>query len=137
MRLPSAISGEATVSARLYGDANASPVLWPGTQIVSGQLVQTADYCTRSILARDARKAILIYDAFTPTGSSVKAEIQVDSGAWQAMPQTAQTQQGEGIVELRHELALSDAELIKVRLTLTGTAKARPEVYDIRLMAVS
>src|SRR6185369_1271749 len=48
VRLASAITGDVAVSAKMYGDANASPVLLPGTQLVVGHVSTTADYVSRS-----------------------------------------------------------------------------------------
>ncbi len=136
LRLPKAVSGEARIRARLFGNSISSPVLWPGTQIISGQMALTADYCTRSIVARDAVKAVLVYDGYVPSGSSVKAQIQIDSGEWQDMPLDKTVNQGDGIVEYRYEQELSGASLVKAKIILSGTPQARPEVYDIRFMAV-
>ena len=49
----------------------------------------------------------------------------------------ATVNQGDGLVEFRFTHALAGAQLIKVRLTLTGTISARPQVQDVRLMAVA
>ena len=136
LRLPRAVAGEAHIRARLFGNAISSPVLWPGTQIISGRMALTADYCTRSIVARDAIKAVLIYDGYVPSGASVKAQIQIDSGEWQDMPLDKTVNQGDGIVEYRYEQELSGASLVKAKIILSGTPQARPEVYDIRFMAV-
>ena len=136
LRLPRAVAGEAHIRARLFGNAISSPVLWPGTQIISGRMALTADYCTRSIVARDAIKAVLIYDGYVPSGASVKAQIQIDSGEWQDMPLNKTVNQGDGIVEYRYEQGLSGASLVKAKIILSGTPQARPEVYDIRFMAV-
>ena len=136
LRLPRAVAGEAHIRARLFGNAISSPVLWPGTQIISGRMALTADYCTRSIVARDAIKAVLIYDGYVPSGASVKAQIQIDSGEWQDMPLNKTVNQGDGIVEYRYEQGLSGASLVKAKIILSGTPHARPEVYDIRFMAV-
>ena len=98
---------------------------------------QAADYYTRSIPATGAIKAVLIYDALIPSGAGVTPEIQVDSGAWETMDADGATQQGDGLVEYKFKHALSGADLIKVRLTLTGTLSARPMVLNVRLMAVA
>lgn len=134
--LDRAVEGRATLRARLFGDKNFAPVLWPGTQIIAGLLQTSGTYITRSVVARDARKIVLVYDAYVPTGSSVAAEIQLDNGSWTALPAPSTKQQGDGIVEYRYEQAVSEINSVKVRLTLAGTPKARPEVYDLRLMTL-
>lgn len=134
--LAAAVSGNAALTARLHGDANFSPILWPGTQIIAGKMRSSGDYVSRSIVATGANKAILIFDAWQPSGSTITAEIQIDSGSWQAMTLAETTPLDDGVVERQYEKALSGANLVKIKLTLAGTPAARPCVYDIRLMAV-
>jgi len=135
MRLSKPMSGQVAVKARLSGDASASPVLYPGSQILSGKVGQSADYYTRSVVAKGATKAVLVYDALIPSGASVTPELQVDSGAWEILDSDGATPGDDGVVEYRFRKDLAGAQLIKVRLTLTGTSTARPVVRNIRLMA--
>lgn len=135
LRLSSPTTGSVMIKARLSGDTKASPVLYPGTQVLAGAVSQTADYYTRSIVATNATKAVLVYDAIIPSGASVTPQIQIDGGEWQAMTADGTTQQGDGVVEFRYRHTLAAASLIKVKLTLTGTSQNRPIVRNIRLMA--
>ena len=128
-------TGDMTVKARLSGDSTASPVLYPGTQVLSGTVSLTADYCTRSIVATNATKAVLVYDAIIPSGATVTPQIQIDGGDWVSMTADGTTQQGDGVVEYRFRKTLSDNNLVKVKLTLAGTSRNRPMVANIRLMA--
>lgn len=137
LRLSAAVRGRIGVKATLAGDKRASPVLYPGNMLVCGKVSQTADYYTRSITARGARKAVLIYDAVVPSGATVTPELRVNGGVYEAMTQESTTQQGDGLVEFHYKLDLVDAEEIKAKLTLTGTSTARPRVSNIRLLAVS
>lgn len=130
-------SGTLSVTAKLSGDTAGSPVLWPGTQVLMGMVQTSGSYYTRSIPATGAAKAVLIYDGYVPSGASVTPEIQVDSGEWMAMTSAGTTQEGDGYVEFKFTTALSGADLVKVRLTLTGSNTSRPLVYDIRLLAVA
>lgn len=136
LRLNAAATGQVNVRARMTGTASAGPVLWPGTQLVSGKVSTTADYATRSIPARGATRAVLVYDAVIPSGASVTPELKKDSGGWETLTADGTTNQGDGLVEYRWKAELSGVSEIKARLTLTGTATARPRVSDIRLMAV-
>lgn len=130
-------SGTLSVTAKLSGDTAGSPVLWPGTQVRMGMVQTSGTYYTRSIPATGAAKAVLIYDGYVPSGATVTPEIQVDSGEWMAMTSAGTTQEGNGYVEFKFTTALSGADLVKVRLTLTGNNTSRPLVYDIRLLAVA
>lgn len=136
VRLSQAVSGTVAVSAKLAGDDAATPLLWPGTQLVSGTAKLNADYYSRSIPAGGATKAVLIYDAVIPSGATVLPEIQINNGAWQKPAADGSTQQGDGLVEYRFKTALTNADNLKARFTLTGTVTARPMVRNIRLVAV-
>lgn len=136
LRLAAPATGQIRVKARLAGTLKASPVLWPGTQLISGAVGAAADYATRSIPARGATKAVLVYDAVIPSGSTVTPQIRKDSGEWEPLTADGTTNQGDGLVEYRFKAALSNVSEVKVRLTLTGTSTARPRVSNIRLMAV-
>ena len=137
VRLAAPVTGAVGVKARLTGDAKASPVLYPGGQMLVGSVQQTADYYTRSITAVGASRAVLIYDAVIPSGASVTPEIQIDGGAWQALESDGTTPGDDGVVEFRFRHVLASAQLLKARLTLSGSSAARPVVRNIRLMAVA
>lgn len=136
VRLPATLTGQIQVKAKLSGDASASPVLWPGSQLLVGSLQAEGTYYARSIKATGAAKAILIYSAEVPSGASILPEIQLDGGEWQAMTTGDATPQGDGYVEytFTHELAQND--LAKLRLTLKGSLLARPMLYGLRFMTV-
>lgn len=136
LRLAAPATGQIRVKARLAGTPTASPVLWPGTQLISGAVGAAADYATRSIPARGATKAVLVYDAVIPSGATVTPQFRKDSGEWEPLTADGTTNQGDGLVEYRFKAALSNVSEVKVRLTLTGTSTARPRVSNIRLMAV-
>lgn len=136
VELATPMTGDVRLKAVLTGSANESPTLFPDTQLISGSVLQTADYYTRSIVASGASKAVLIYDAIIPSGATVTPSIQIDGGEWQALTPDGATPQDNNVVEYRFRAALSGADLIKARLVLTGATNARPIVRNIRLMAV-
>ena len=135
--LENGVSGQIGIKATLLGDRGSSPVLYPGTMLVCGEVAKSADYYTRSIPAGNAVKVILIYDAIIPTGAAVTPELRIDEGAWQPIALEGTVNQGDGLVEYRFKQDLSGADLVKARLTLTGTASARPRVRNIRLLALA
>ncbi|MDR0477092.1 MAG: DUF4815 domain-containing protein [Desulfobulbaceae bacterium] len=135
-RLAAPISGKVKVKAKLTGTNQAAPLLWPGAQLLAGKLTPTGDYYSRSIPATDANKVILIYEAFIPSGAAVTPQIQFDGGNWQSLTLAAAVPQGNGIVEYRFERAVAGSDLTKIRITLSGTASARPFVGLIRFMAI-
>ena len=136
LRLPAAISGDIQVTAKLAGSAANSPSIWPGAQLLAGHCEQTGSYYARSIPALDAVKALVIYDALVPSGAGVTPEIQLNGGAWTPLTGAVTVPQGDGVVEYSYSRPLSGAQLIKLRLTLSGNSNARPTVKNIRLMAL-
>lgn len=136
VRLSTPQSGEINVKAKLSGTRNAGPLLWPGSQLLTGEVSQSDDYYSRSITALGASKAILIYDAIIPSGAGVTPEIQIDGGSWESLTNTGTVNQGDGVIEYSFSCALEDADLAKIRFTLTGSSLARPRVRNIRFMAV-
>lgn len=113
-----------------------SPVLYPGSQLIAGKVVTTADYVTRSITATGAAKAVLVYNAAIPSGASVAPSIKIDDADFVAMTADGAVNQGDGVVEYRFITSLTSAQLIKAKLELSGTSTARPVVSSIRFMAV-
>lgn len=136
VRLPGALTGQIQVKAKLSGDADASPVLWPGSQILAGSLQAEGSYYARSVKATGATKAILIYCAEIPSGASVLPEIQLDGGEWQAMTAEDTVPQGDGYVEYTFTHTLDQNDMAKLRLTLKGSLLARPMLYGLRFMTV-
>ena len=134
------VTGDVGVTAVLDGSEKWSPILWPDTQALVGVVQTTADYYGRSISAKNgdahATRAVLIYDALVPSGSGVTPELQIDGGEWRTLPVVGTTRGDDGVVEFRCEQALTNAALVKLRFTLTGTSGARPLVGNIRFMAV-
>ena len=136
VRLAQAVTGEVQVKAKMTAVNNASPLLWPAPQLLTGEIGQTADYVTRSIPAIEAIKAVIIYDAYIPSGATVTPKIQIDEGEWQDIELQNAVNQGDGIVEYRHEIAISNADKVKAKFILTGNTVARPSVRKIRFMAL-
>lgn len=130
------VTGDIAVMATLRGAADQTPMLYPGAQIIAGAVETSASYLTRSIGAQGAAKASLVYEALIPAGSSVTPLLQVDGGDWLPMTAAGATPGDDGFVEYRFTHPLENALLVKVKLQLTGTINARPEVSNIRLLAV-
>lgn len=138
VRLSAGASGQVRVKARLTGvTGEASPVLWPGTQLLAGTLAESAVYQPRAVQAVGATRAALIFEAYLPSGSAVTPELRADAGEWQAMEAEGTTPQGDGWVEFRYGCALADADEVRYRLTLSGTSLARPQVRNLKFLTLN
>lgn len=138
VRLPSAVTGHVSVAANLIGSKSASPILFPGIQLVSGQVSESAAYISRAIPAGAASRVRVIFEALIPAGASVSvAASGVDAGdVWQPVAYKSSTAMGDGWMEMSHELASISEAMVKVKLTLGGNSAARPRVRNLRVIVL-
>lgn len=138
VELAEAVSGNISVSALLTGTESASPILYPGTQLVHG-VVHTSDtYVTRAVPAGQNSRIKVIYEARVPSGSSLELKYKgIDAGdAWVTVPQIASTSVDSGFVEFVHEISSVNESAVQVQITLSGNTAARPVVRDLRVMVL-
>lgn len=134
LTLAKAMSGSVRLQVKLTGDQYDSPVLFPGTQLLVGAVGTLGTYYSVAVEAQTATKAVVIYDAYIPSGANVTPQLQVDAGSWEDVTQESAIPQGNEVVEYKFTKALTDAQKVKLKLTLQGTSSARPEVSNIRLL---
>lgn len=132
LALRARISGELTVKVALKGSGKKSPVLYPGLQLVLGNISESGDYVTRSITAGSNTKITITYDALIPGTADVKAYVQ-KSVEWQLVDLTAGKPIGENWVERTHVLTNFNANETRVKLVLSGTVIYRPKVKNLRV----
>lgn len=137
VRFPSSVTGPVQVKAVLRSTEKASAVLHPGTQIVSGSAAITADYVSRAIQADAAGSTVrVIFDANVPSGATVTVHMKgPDVGdTWQAVPMEGQANPvGDNFYEYQHVAENVMLSSVQIKLTLTGTAAARPFVSNLRV----
>lgn len=138
VRLTAAFTGNVTVTAKLVGSATAAPVLLPGAQLVVGAVATSATYVSRAIAGGTSVKVKAIFDANIPAGAAVTVHYKGgDVGdSWVSVPYVSSTAGDNGFMEMVHEITGVNEALIQLRLTMTGTAAARPRVKNLRFMTV-
>lgn len=136
VRFETPLTGTVAVSALLSGSAALSPVLWPGAQLIHGAVGLAADYVTRAVPAVGGTKALVIYDAAVPSGASVTPTLRCDAGEYAAMTAGDSTAMDDGYREYNFEATISNADTVRVKLDLTGTSLARPQVRNLRVMVI-
>nr|VFK16308.1 MAG: protein of unknown function (DUF4815) [Candidatus Kentron sp. LFY] len=138
VRLAAPITGNVAILTRLSGTAEASPVLFPGTQLVHGKVSEIADYVSRAVPAGTGSRVRVIFDALIPSGSTITVEVSGtgDGDPWVPVPYLSSTPVGHGWMEMIHELDPVDEDSIRVRLSLGGNTAARPRVRDLRVMVM-
>lgn len=138
VQLVAAVTGNVQVSAKLIGTALASPVLFPGSQLVSGTIATTGDYVTRAVPAGTSVQAKVIYEAVVPSGATLAVYYKgPDAGdTWVSMPVTATRNVDDGFVEFTHAASSITEVTLQFKLVLNGTAAARPRVRDLRALVI-
>nr|WP_281720007.1 DUF4815 domain-containing protein [Nitrosomonas nitrosa] len=136
IELAAAITGNVQISAQLTMQNELSPILWPGTQLVSGTIASTGDYVTRAIPAGAGSTVKAIFEAIVPNGANVEAYYKgTDVGdTWASLPVIATASVDDGYVEFVCEAASVDEAMVQVKLVLSGTPAARPYVRDLRVI---
>ncbi|MDR2164660.1 MAG: DUF4815 domain-containing protein [Zoogloeaceae bacterium] len=136
LQLAAPVTGEVQVTALLSGTGRVAPIVWPGSQLVFGTLAATGDYITRAVPAGPDSSVKLIFEAVIPAGANVAPAVcGIDEAdEWQALALSKTQNMDEGFVELTYTLAGISEEMIRARLTLTGTPAARPRVKNLRMI---
>jgi hypothetical protein len=135
--LPNRYTGKVRVQARLRGSTRLGAVLEPGVQLVAGSLQTSGTYISPMLGAGGSARVRVILEAELPTGSAVQVHAQAEGqSSWVSVPYVSQSPHQVGVLELTHELASLTAERLRVRLTLTGTHTARPNVRNLRVVVL-
>lgn len=134
VELGAPVTGNVIVAAQLRGTSKMSPVLYPGSQLVVGQVEASADYVTRAIPGGSGVSVRAIFEAFIPSGATVTVQYKgPDVGdAWVTIPQTATRPVDDGFVEFTHAVTGVNELSVQIKLILTGNTAARPRVRDLR-----
>lgn len=141
IRLSNAVTGNIGVKARLRANQATSAVLRPGTQVASGTVQASGSYISRAIDADAAGANIRItLNADLPSGSSLVVSVSgTDAGdTWLAVSQVGTPKAlGDGIYEYQFLYSNLKKARVRVKLDMTGTAAARPRIFNLRVSTVT
>jgi len=127
------------VSVRLTGTSFASPILYPGMQLVFGTLEAAGDYLTRAIPAAATFSVSVTFDVWLPgtSGIEVKAE-SAAAGNFAAVSFDKGAPVGNGWVERTYKAAslvgVGADRTTRVKLVLSGSPQYRPFVRALRVI---
>ncbi|TQL73481.1 DUF4815 domain-containing protein [Delftia sp. HK171] len=137
VQLASRYSGNVAVRAKLSGNTNHAAHLLPGMQLVAGSLQATGDYISPAINAGTNVTLNVVAEAVLPAGSALAVQMQAEgSSAWTNVPYLSTSPQTAGVLELSYRLTGISAERLRVRLILTGSHGARPQVTNLRAIVI-
>lgn len=133
-------SGSVGVKARIRADLNSSATLYPGTQVIQGVARTSGTYVSAAIDADAAGCTVkVIYDAIVPSGATVTPEVSgVDVGdTWLSLTPIGVPRliNGDlGLYEFQFQRTGVTEARVRTKLTLTGSATARPRVRNLRVI---
>ena len=139
LALSEKLSGNLAVSVKLTGSETASPILYPGTQLVFGTLEAAGDYLSRAIPAAATFNMAVTFDALTPGTSSVTVQAESGtSGSFQALSLSSGVEVGNGWVERTYKatslVGVGADRTTRVKLALSGSPQHRPFVRNLRVI---
>ena len=139
LALSEKLSGNLAVSAKLTGTETASPILYPGTQLVFGTLEAAGDYLSRAIPAAATFNVSVTFDALTPGTSSVAVQAESGtSGSFQALSLSSGVEVGNSWVERTYKanslVGVGADRTTRVKLALSGNPQHRPFVRNLRVI---
>ncbi len=140
LRFNGLTDGTIGVKARLRADEYTSAALYPGTQIIQGEAKNTGTYISNAVDGDAAGCTVkVIYEAIVPSGATVTAEISgLDVGdTWLALTPIGVPKliNGDlGLYEFQFQRTGVMEAKVHARITLTGTASARPRVRNLRVI---
>jgi hypothetical protein len=139
LALTEKLSGNLAVSAKLTGTEVASPILYPGTQLVFGTLEAAGDYLSRAIAADATFNVAVTFDALTPGTSSVAVQAESGTpGSFIELALSAGEEVGNGWIECTYKatglLGVGADRTTRVKLVLAGSPQYRPFVRNLRVI---
>lgn len=138
VRLDSPVTGNVTLTAKMYGNANFGPILFPGTQLVVGKVGASGDYVSRAIKGGANVRVKAVFEALIPAGAGVAVKYKgVDAGdAWASVPFVSSSPMDDNFQEMTHEVTGVNESMVQIKLELTGSTGARPRVRNLRFMTI-
>ncbi|MEP1766947.1 MAG: DUF4815 domain-containing protein [Sulfitobacter sp.] len=127
------VSETIKLHAILTGTQWVSPMLYPGTTLVGGQLQTAAEYVSKVFPIEGDNFFRALYDRQLPAGASVSVDVDAADGNWTAVPVVSNRSLSGGWIEPKHQLAFVAPNGGRVKLTLTGTPAARPSIARLRV----
>lgn len=121
------------INCKLSGSEKNSPVVYPGVQLAAGRIRDTGTYVSRAMpCGTDARITVRL-ESLLPGTSSVTVELEIN-GVWQEIPLHEGEPVGDGWEERTFLLTPVTSDETRVKLTLTGSAKDRPKIRELRVI---
>lgn len=127
-----------TVSLRaiLGGTEKVAATLYPGTTLIGGQVRTSGTYISDAFTMGTGVDVTATFAAFLPSPSTVAVDFDKTDLTWVAATLITAPDLGSGWVEPKYKKTSFTTPLGRVRLTITGSAAARPRLAQLRSYAI-
>ena len=132
--LASAQTGTITWNAILTGTSTATPRLAKDVELVWATRTSPATYVSRIMPSGTGSHIAVYFEQLTPGSSSILVEATADQVSWTTVPVITGTSIGNGWVDIAARYSPWNHTTCQIRLTLTGTPQARPEIRKLRVV---
>jgi hypothetical protein len=131
-KLDQYISENVTVWAELKGTSKLSPVLMPNAILVAGELRATGTYVSKVMDIGAAAELSALMMHKKSAGATITVEHDFANNVWTALTPQAAKLLNEGWSEQKWTKPNVNGLKGRLRVTVTGTPAARPELSDFR-----
>lgn len=128
------LNGVFELWAVLKGTETVSPVLYPGVTVIAGSIRTEGTYVSRAFAAGTGVEMIAYYKTFAPAGATVTASIDKTDLVWEALPAPTIEALNDGWTERKQVRSGITADLVRIKLALTGGPAARVKVEEPRFL---
>ncbi|MGB3338713.1 MAG: DUF4815 domain-containing protein, partial [Devosia sp.] len=137
VQLDEFITETVTLTAELTGTNELSPILYAPVELIAGRIETEATYVTRAFSIEGAARVSAYLKVALPGGSTAEMEYDLADDDWSDIPLTAtEISPDPAWVERNHRIGSLSADLMRVKITLTGGPAARPRAADFGLGAM-
>ncbi|RTL99785.1 DUF4815 domain-containing protein [Ancylobacter aquaticus] len=128
------LNGAYELWAVLKGTETVSPMLFPGVTVIAGSIRTEGTYVSRAFAAGTGVEMIAYYKTFAPAGATVTASIDKADLIWEGLPAPEIEALNDGWVERKQVRSAISADLVRIKLALTGGPAARVKVEEPRFL---
>jgi hypothetical protein len=132
VQLPAGITETISVRAVFEGTARVAPTLYPGSLLILGRLRSSGTYITRQFPMGSNVTIRSVMALLLPAGSSVTVECDAGNGTFVLLTAGASVSLGSNWNETTYTRSAYTAANGRVRITLNGSAGARPAAARLR-----
>lgn len=111
--------------AVLRGTAEVSPVLYPYVTLLCGKIRTTGDYVSRAFVAGTGVNVVGRIQALLPAGATLTVSMDKANDVFEPMTLASTSVLTDGAIERRYQKTGVTADLVRLKVSLTGGPAAR------------